>query len=162
MPLLRFRLRIHTGCTSLQSDVSQGDRIFKCETSESIVRCRILMDYCWMFLPPCCPRGFGTLYRRYRRRRAMISPICPTPIEGECDPAALHTNKHWGGIFGGSPNENGCDGEETVPRLAYKLSIRWSLVELLVQPKTSNAFHEARTISLHYHCRFPSRSSLEM
>jgi hypothetical protein len=64
----------------------------------------IAMSSTWVWDRIC------TVYRRCRRR-AMISPICPTPIERARATPRPSTNKHWGAIVGGSPNEIGCDGE---------------------------------------------------
>ena len=47
----------------------------------------------------CRPRGFGTLYRRCRRR-AMISPICPTQKERPRGPPQTNI---WGESLVGLP-----------------------------------------------------------
>jgi hypothetical protein len=87
------------------------------------------------FLPPGRPRGFDTL----------IVPPLPTSGYDQSDlphseraTPRPSTNKHLGGgIFGGSPNENGSVGDRcTRAQCSF-------LIESMVLPKTYNPFYEA-------------------
>jgi hypothetical protein len=118
-----FHLRI--GWYQHIDDLYQSDnRIFKRKTIRLIVanRCRslnvfitLLPTWVWHIVPPLPTSGYDQSDLPHSERAT------PRPS----------TNKHLGGIFGGSPNEIGSDEEER-NRLSPKTSVYLSMVGLLM------------------------------